>query len=99
MRGVIDEAQAQARQFVNQAFVETLKLGPGGFEGYVDSAIKKAEKILWLMEAARMTVNLESGKNMPGSDNRMRALVFNRAVVATIRLEAERFSCLNKAKD
>jgi hypothetical protein len=99
MHGVIDEAEAQAKEFVLEAFAKTAKLGPGGFEGFMAAAIKSAEKQLALMEAARLEINLKQGKNMSGSDNRMKVLVFNRAVLQTMKRETERLSCFDEAED
>jgi len=61
MHGVIDEAQAQAKEFVLEAFAKTAKIGPGGFEGFMASAIKSVEKQLALMEDARRNINHDLG--------------------------------------
>ena len=95
MREVIDKAFQDATDYVADAFIKTIKIGPGGFEGFMAAAISSYRKELKLGETLRKVAKKateEAGQKFQPPREAMEALVYMRTFVTTLKQETERLS-------
>lgn len=95
MREIIDKAFKDATAYVADAFVRTIKIGPGGFEGFMAAAISSYKKELRLGETLRKVAKKateEAGQKFQPPKDAMEALVYMRTFVETLKQETERLS-------